>query len=76
SKKHRYLINLLLDYHIGIIYSDTEEKSEGELRLRHILTSIEQAFNHSLISSLVLNIFNQLIVIRTSYEQYNDAIDI
>ncbi|CAF1277879.1 unnamed protein product [Rotaria sp. Silwood1] len=76
SKKHRYLINLLLDYHIGIIYSDTEEKSEGELRLRHILTSIEQAFNHSLISSLVLNIFNQLIVIRTSYEQYNDAIEI
>ncbi|CAF1321883.1 unnamed protein product [Rotaria sordida] len=76
SKKHRYLVDLLFDYHIGTIYSDTEEKGEGELRLRLILTSIEQALNHSLICSLGLNLFNQLILIHTSYEKYNDAIEI
>ncbi|CAF4380931.1 unnamed protein product, partial [Rotaria sp. Silwood2] len=76
SKKHRYLINLLLDYHIGTICSDTAERGEGELYLRRILTSIEQVLNHSLICSLALNLFNQLLIIRTSYEHYNDAIEI
>lgn len=76
SKKHRYLVDLLLDYHLGIIYSDTEEKSEGESRLNSVLTSIEKALNHSLICSLALNLFNQLILIRTSYEKYDDAIEI
>ncbi len=76
SKKHRYLIRLLLDYHIGAIYSDTEEKGEGESRLRCVLKSVEQARNHPLLCSLSLNLFNQLILIRTSYEQYNDAIEI
>ncbi|UJR09813.1 hypothetical protein I4U23_014039 [Adineta vaga] len=76
SKKHRSLIHLLLDYHIGTIYSDTEEKSEGESRLRQILISIEQALTHPLLCSLSLNLLNQLILIRTSYEQYNDAIEI
>jgi hypothetical protein len=75
SKKHRYLIRLLLDYHIGTIYSDTEEKGEGESRLRLVLTSIEQALHHPLLCSLGLNLFNQLILIRTSYEQYNDTIE-
>jgi hypothetical protein len=75
AKKHRYLIHLLLDYHIGAIYSDTEERSEGESRLRGILTSIELSFHHPLLCSLGLNLFNQLIIIRTSYEQYNDSIE-
>jgi hypothetical protein len=76
SKKHHYLIHLLLDYHISTIYSDTEERGEGESRLRVILKSLEQALNHPLTCSLSLNLFNQLILIRTSYEQYNDAIEI
>ncbi|CAF5218771.1 unnamed protein product, partial [Rotaria magnacalcarata] len=76
TKKHRYLVDLLLDYHIGTIYSDTEEKGEGESRLQSILMSIEPALNHSLICSLALNLLNQLILIRTSYEQYNEAIEI
>ncbi|CAF4372588.1 unnamed protein product, partial [Adineta steineri] len=75
SKKHRYLIHLLLDYHIAAIYSDTEERSEGESCLRSILTSIEQALHHPLLCSLSLNLLNQLILIRTSFEQYNDAIE-
>jgi hypothetical protein len=76
SKKHRHLIRLLLDYHIGVIYSDTEEKGEGESRLRLVLNSIEQVLHHPLLCSLGLNIFNQLIIIRTSYEQYNDTIEL
>ncbi|CAF1537137.1 unnamed protein product [Adineta steineri] len=76
SKKHRYLIHLLLDYHIAAICSDTEERSEGESRLRSILISIEQALHHPLLCSLSLNLLNQLILIRTSFEQYNDAIEI
>ena len=76
SKKHRYLIRLLLDYHIGAIYSDTEEKGDGESRLRLVLNSIEQAVHHPLLCSLGLNLFNQLIIIRTSYEQYNDTIEL
>ena len=64
-----------MDYQIGIIYSDTEEKNEGESRLIHVLQSIERALHHSLLCSLALNLFNQLILIRTSYEQYNDAIE-
>lgn len=76
SKKHRFLIRLLLDYHIATIYSDTEERSEGESRLRDILVPIEQALPHPLLSVLALNLVNQLILIRTSYEQYNDAIEL
>ena len=76
SKKHRYLIRLLLDYHIATIYSDTEEKSEGESRLRLILNSIEAVLPHPLLCSLGLNLFNQLIIIQTSYEQYSDAIEL
>ncbi|CAM2721141.1 unnamed protein product [Rotaria socialis] len=76
TKKHRFLVDLLLDYHIGTIYSDTEEKGEGESHLQSILTAIEPAVNHSLICSLALNLLNQLILIRTSYEQYKEAIEI
>lgn len=75
-KKYRYLIRLLLDYHIGTIYSDTEEKSEGESRLRLVLTSIEQDITHPLLCSLGLNLLNQLILIRTSYEQYTETIEL
>ena len=64
-----------MDYQIGIIYSDTEEKNEGKSRLIHVLQSIERALHHSLLCFLALNLFNQLILIRTSYEQYNDAIE-
>ena len=76
SKKHRFLIRLLLDYHIATIYSDTEERSEGEARLRDILVSIESGLPHPLLSALALNLLNQLVLIRTSYEQYNDAIEL
>ena len=70
------MIRLLLDYHLGAILSDTEEKGEGESRLRLVLSSVEQARTHPLLCSLSLNLFNQLILIRTSYEQCQEAIDI
>lgn len=76
SKKHRFLIHLLLDYQIATIYNDTEEKNEGETRLNSVLQSIEQALYHPLICSLALHVFNQLLLIRTSYEQYQEAITI
>jgi hypothetical protein len=41
-----------------------------------ILIAIEQALNHPLICSLALTLFNQLILIRTLYDQFNDAIEI
>ena len=75
SKKHHFLIRLLLDYHIATVYSDTEEKNEGERRLRAVFNAIEQALHHPLICCLALHVINQLLLIRTSYEQYPEAIE-
>jgi KIF-binding protein len=76
SNKHRNLVRLLIDYHLATIYSDTDEKSQSESMLRTILNSIEQALPHPLLTTLALNVCNQLILIRTSYEQYTDAIEL
>ena len=73
--KHRYLIRCLLDYHIATIYNDTEEQNEGESRLNSLLQSIQSVLPHPILSSLGLNIYNQLIIIRTSYDDYQQAIE-
>ena len=74
--KNQFLIRLVLDYHIGTIFCDTDERSEGETRLQNVLISIEQALPHRLLNSLALNTLNQLILLRTSFENYQEAIQL
>ena len=76
ENKYKKLIDLILEFHLASIENETEERSSAEIRLHSILSSIESVVPHPLILVLVLNIYNQLILIRTSYEQYTEAIDL
>lgn len=69
-------VDLILDFHIASIENETEEKTSAEIRLRSILSTIDSVICHPLILNLALNVLNQLILIRTSYDQYAEAIEL
>lgn len=74
--KYKVLVRLIIDFHVGSILTETDERSEGEIILRQVLKSIEQTLPHALFNILALKVLNQLILNRTSFENYDEAIEL